>query len=157
MRKVKIVYYEGLMSYNNFFGLFGAYVQRYLISKLKGNVEVVGRPWTSDESVEGFDIVIGHSFGAYKAFEKAKRGQVLITMDMRGWWVLNPKKNHDLYFETKPGVMHFNFYQKKPLKGYMVLGARNLHLKGVSHGSLPSHPVIIKQLNELIMAAQRRV
>lgn len=125
---MKIIFYEGLFSY------YVGFLKRSVIKKLKEefpNAKIEQRHWKSRKKVfkNDADIVVGHSFGAWAAWENCVDVPLLITFDVRDGV-------RSSYVKFNSGV-HLNFYQKAflSLPGYAVDGAEN-HKISARHTSI---------------------
>lgn len=129
----KVIIYEGLFGI-----LIGSHMTR-AFKKALPSVSCETRSWLSRKPTGPDDILIGHSFGAKKAFDMAFENgcHALIMVDIRGL----DSSNNDKRFFTSKGRVNFavNFYQMGFMRGYKVKNINNIYLSGVSHMTAPYH------------------
>lgn len=99
-------------------------------------------------------FVIGHSFGAgialfdfFESLPKALPIRGVISLDPRSWSSDSTyRKSRDPFVFSIQGygksLPWWNFYQTGSFRGYLVKGAGNSYLDGVSHTGLPKHEVV---------------
>jgi hypothetical protein len=124
MNKPKVIYYGGLL--NSVF----KWLERHLILELKSDFpqyEFEGRTWLNKDPIpEGTALVIGHSFGGYRALKMTRALNIpVISIDPR-WIVFKELKTFNR--------STVNFYQCGFMNGFPVLGsALNYMIKDLSH------------------------
>jgi hypothetical protein len=109
-------------------------------------VECETRSWMNKSPIPEGAFVLGHSFGAYRAWERCKssnRHEFLITVDFR-WWTKNR------HYEREGLGLQINFFQVKPLKGYRLSALfTNINLGAYGHMNAPSHPKVIQSIRDI--------
>lgn len=139
---MKVIIYEGLFGI-----LLGSQMTKAFKKALPG-VPCETRSWTSRKSVPRNAFILGHSLGAYKAWQVFKEGDVaLITVDFRS---TNRKHYLDYYHDGHEN--QHNFLQLGLTRGYRLAGIKNniLDIKGLfAHMRAPHHPKVIAKIQEV--------
>jgi len=146
---MKVVCYEGLFSYRAGFvrkGVGRAIERTFPYSNVEYRKHTDKRPLSNDTVV-----VIGHSFGAWRAYNQAEKVQLLVTIDFRFWWVLKAWKTLDFFYVRKKTVkQHLNFFQVKSFKGYQIRNAQNFQIDGVKHTKMPKDDWLVRKVLDAI-------
>ena len=138
----KVIIYEGLMG-----RLLGSQMTKAFKKAMPGHPYET-RSWTNKEEIPRGAVVLGHSFGAYRAWEKfnPEKHEALITVDLR-WWTKNRNLSRKLKDEQ------FHFFQSASLRGYVLAGnfkSRQLYLGSYGHMRAPHHPLVIAKIQEVM-------
>lgn len=126
---MRIYCFEGLFSYS----------AEFLSKQLKARgIKVEKYGWTEKPDIEDGSIICGHSYGGYRAIERANQSKplALFTLDPRKPLSINPG------FKVKCEA--YNYYQGGFVRGYKVEGAiKEVAVKGISHIAMPSNSAFI--------------
>ncbi len=97
-------------------------------------------------------VVIGMSFGGYSALRLCRKLEVLqvevdelFTLDAR-----TLPQNYRHFITPSNVVSHHNYFQKGFMPGYEIDGAVNRRVRGVSHGTLPRAPEVVRHYEEIL-------
>lgn len=128
---MKIYCFEGLFSYS------AGWLTRSLEAQ---GLKVEKYGWTEKPEIEDGSIICGHSYGGYRAIERANQSKALMlfTLDPRKPLSMNPD------FQVK--MKAYNYYQTGFVRGYEVAGAFNTRITGLSHLSMPKSTLFIKDI-----------
>ena len=112
------------------------------------SLSIHGSSWRDGMSLDPrVNVVVGHSFGAYRALQAATNAEqdieLLILFDVR--WFFGRK------FRKSANVKKcLNFYQTGLLRGFKVDGAEDVEIFGSSHGGITNDLAAIGRIiNEI--------
>lgn len=171
--KINVIAFEGLFSFDrngskaaiNYLQgrgpkpsrpFFGGYLLHGLLIPMierEHDFDLAIYPWTTNAedvsySRESLNVIVGHSFGGRAAIDMAEFLAVremqasLMTLDARSLPL-----GYGRFRAPKGLSSAYNYYQFGLLRGYPVEYAINITLKGVGHGSVPSHPQVLDHLD----------
>lgn len=132
---VRVYCFEGLGSY--YFGFLSKALEARGIK-----VEKYG--WTEKPKIEDGSIICGHSYGGFRAIERANQSKPLAL------FTIDPRKPLSISPDFKVECEAYNYYQTGFVRGYSVDGAKvNQIVKGLSHIRMPNNAAFILDFSKV--------